>query len=312
MTPETRHVRTERPPEAALSPPAQRHAWLRALGPAEMPGQIALPDGLYRHLRTFKHDFFAATGLYQGPSGLVVLKLGRLAGLFGLPMTWLGRWLADRESANYLAAEGLPGIPRCLGRWGPTGLVHAFVEGHPLQPREPVDDGFFPRLADILDGLHRRHLAYVDLEKRENILVDEQGRPWLIDFQISWHHPPGGIDCRPLRGPQALRRLMPDVLARLLLSRLQQADRYHLLKHRRRHRPDTLSAEEFCASYRVGPAITLHRRIARPLTWLRRRALSRLTGRARSPRQEGPRFTPPARRVGPVECRPENETHAVG
>ncbi len=312
MTSPDRQLRISAPAETPSGSRARRHLWLRALGPAEMPEQIALPDGRYRHVRTFKHDFFAATGLYQGPSGLVVLKLGRLAGLFGFPMKWLGQWLADRESANYRAAEGLPGIPRCLGRWGPTGLVHAFVEGHPLQPRERVDDDFFPRLAAILDGLHRRDMAYVDLEKRENILVDDCGRPWLIDFQISWYHPPGGIDCRPLRGPQALRRLMPEGLARFLLARLQQADRYHLLKHRRRHRPDTLSAEEFCASYRVGTAITLHRRIARPLTWLRRRALSRLTGRPRSLRQDGPQFASPARRVGPVECCPENETHAVG
>ena len=151
-----------------------------------MPERITLRDGDYKHLRTWKHDFFAATGLYEGPSGRVVLKLGRTASLLGIPASWIGRLLCDRELDVYQAVDDLAGVPRCLGRWGQTGLVHIFVEGHPLQQREPVNDEFFPRIERLIGELHRRDIAYVDLEKRENILVDAEGRPCLIDFQISW------------------------------------------------------------------------------------------------------------------------------
>jgi hypothetical protein len=261
-----------------------KHAWLRALGRADLPARIRLADAEYTHTRTYKHDFFAATGLYGGPGGQIVLKVGRAAPLFGLPMSWLGRFLMQREEEIYRAAGDLPGVPRWLGRWGETGLIHAYVEGHPLQPRESVDELFFPRLAELLDELHRRHIAYVDLEKRENIIVDDDGRPHLIDFQISWYWP-AGTGCR-----QGLRRLIPEELGQFMLARLKEGDLYHLLKHRRRHEPEALTPEQRAASYRHGGLISLHRRLFRPLTLLRRRLLKFLTGRSRSAKQEGSEF----------------------
>jgi hypothetical protein len=271
-------------------PTPVRHAWLRALGADDMPGAFMLADGPYRHVRTYKHDFFAATGLYEGACGKVILKLGRTRTFLGLPLAWLGQWLADHETRMYGVADGVAGVPRCLGRLGRTGFVHAFVEGHPLQRHEPVPDDFFPRLESMLDALHARGMAYVDLEKRENILVGADGRPWLIDFQISYPGPQLDARWRRPPGPGALLRLLPVGWRRWLLQRFQQGDRYHALKHRRRHRPDTLSPEQVAASYQVGWAIRLHRRIARPMTLLRRSALKVLTGRWRSPKQDGPEF----------------------
>lgn len=264
-----------------------RHHWLRALGREEMPEQITLDDGQYSHLRTFKHDFFAATGLYEGPSGRVVLKIGRRVPAFGLPLAWIGRRLADREMELYRQVDDLAGVPKCLGRWSDTGFAHAYVEGHPLQRHEWVSDEFFGRLREMIDELHRRDIAYVDLEKRENILVDDDGRPCLIDFQISWQWPKSG----ERRG---FKRLVPDWMGRFILARLQNGDRYHLLKHQRRHRPDTLTPEQLEASRRGGLGITLHRLVARPLTLLRRRILKWLTGRSRSPKQDGPEFLNPS------------------
>lgn len=266
-----------------------RHAWLRALGARDLPGQIELADGAYQHVRTFKHDFFAATGLYEGPGGRIILKLGRTQSLLGLPMTWLGRWAADRETDLYQIAQGVSGIPACLGRVGPTGFAHAYVEGHPLQRGERVNDAFFPQLEQLLDALHARGMAYVDLEKRENILVGDDGRPWLIDFQISYPGP--GLDASiTRRGPGALHRRLPCGLRRLVLAKLQRADRYHLLKHWRRHRPDQLTPEQVAASYEIGILIRLHRLVSRPFTLIRRSALRLLTGRWRSAKQDGPEF----------------------
>lgn len=267
-----------------------RHSWLRALGRADMPAEIELPSGRYRHLRTFKHDFFAATGLYDGPEGRAVLKLGRSQSLLGIPMGWLGEWAADHEADLYRLAEGVPGIPKCLGRIGRTGFVHAFIEGHPLQRHEHVGDDFFPMLSRMLDELHGRGMAYVDLEKRENILVGADGRPWLIDFQISYPGPALDRQIDRRRGPGRLHRFIPRGLRQYLLARLQQADRYHLLKHQRRHRPDLLTEEELARSYAVGATIRLHRKLTRPFTLMRRQTLKILTGRSRSPKQDGPEF----------------------
>ncbi len=227
-----------------------------------MPQTVACRGGLYTLVETFKHDFFAATGLYRGPEGFAVLKVGRTNDFFSLPMGWVGRFLGRREIRLYEQAHDLSGVPRLIGPVGETGFLHEFVPGHPLGRREPVGDAFFEELLGLLRSLHDRHIAYVDLNKRENVLVGDDGKPYLIDFQISLLLPPVGWG-----------RLR---LLRWLLHRFQQADVYHCLKHKRRSRPDLLTPDEQRLVSRLSIWIRLHRWIARPLTQLRRRILRRL------------------------------------
>jgi hypothetical protein len=140
--------------------------------------------------------------------------------------------------------------------------MHAFVPGHPLGRREIVGDIFFDELLALVRALHARHVAYVDLNKRQNILVGDDGRPYLIDFQIALHWPPTGW-----------RRWQP---LRWLLAHFQHGDYYHCLKHKRRLRPDLLTADEAAVLRRLSPWIRLHRWLTRPLTDLRRRTLRHL------------------------------------
>ena len=234
--------------------------WLMALGRKDLPETAEIDLQTYRLIRCFKHDFFAATGLYEAQGGQrLILKLGRQAPLLFLPLRWIGRLLAHHEARLYALAQGLEGIPRFLGRWGPTGIAHEYVEGRPLLKDDHVDDAFFPRLRELLDQLHARQIAYVDLEKRENVLLGDDGRAYLIDFQISWHwHASRGGNLWPFRK---------------LLGMLQASDGYHLIKHWRRLRPDQLDWERIEASYRAPFWIRWHRLIFRPWTLLRRRIL---------------------------------------
>jgi hypothetical protein len=101
--------------------------------------------------------------------------------------------------------------------------------------------------------MHVRGIAYVDLHKRENIIVGDDGRPYLVDFQISF-------DATILR-----HRWMPGLHA--AFDQLCLGDMYHLEKHVRR--TDS-------AGY-LPPEIPLwlqfHRLIAVPFRQLRRRLL---------------------------------------
>ena len=72
--------------------------------------------------------------------------------------------------------------------------------------------------------MHGRGIAYVDLHKRENILVGVDGQPYLIDFQI-------GL-ALPAWWPANLE--MIEAVIRLA----QHNDTYHLAKHVARCRPD--------------------------------------------------------------------------
>lgn len=239
---------------------------MRALGRRELPDKIDLGGIEYRLLRTVKHDFFAATGFYENSSGQrVVLKISRTQDFAGIPMLWSGKLLSGRELRFYRKLDDLPNVPRLLGTVGETGFVHEYVPGRPLSRDKPVPDGFFRQLQDLLDELHRRGMAYVDTNKCQNILLGDDGRPHLIDFQISWD----------------LQELGNSWLNRLWVSHLQRSDLYHVLKHKRRMRPDELTPLEREQSQRQSLLLRLHRFVFKPYFRFRRRTFQRLreTGR---------------------------------
>jgi len=248
---------------------------LLALGRSDPPGSIDVEGNTYRFDRLFKHDFFAATALYVGPAGKVVLKLGRTADILGLPAEWIGRLLARREAWAYRLLADLEAVPEFLGRWGRTGIVHVFIEGQPLSPGLSLPDDFFERLKKAIEKLHDRGMAYVDLEKPENVLLGADGRPYLIDFQIAW----------TLTTNYKLQ--IPP--ARWVRDRLQEGDRYHLLKLHRRYRRDQLSDDDIARSYRKPPWVRFHRWLTAPFQRIRRRTLNRLD----ATRQSGERGTHP-------------------
>jgi hypothetical protein len=237
---------------------------LRALGKRDLPPQVFVAGRTYLHARTVKHDFYAATGFYvaaDDPHEQVVLKIGRTEEFAGVPLKWLGKWLCDREVRIYQALADLPNVPALLGRVGETGFVHLLAPGRPLARGLAVPDGFFAQLQELLAELHRRGIAYVDTNKQSNILLGDDGRPHLIDFQISW-------DERSL--PRSLKWF-----SRWWLRRMQREDLYHALKHKRRLRPDELTDAERSAS-RPSVLIRIHRAIIAPYKSLRRRTFARL------------------------------------
>jgi hypothetical protein len=239
---------------------------MRALGRAGLPRDFSLGGITYRLHRTVKHDFFAATAFYADASGkMVVLKISRTTDFAGVPLAWLGRWLCRREVRFYRKLADLPNVPDVLGTVGPTGFVHAYVPGRPLEKERPVPDGFFAELQQLLAQLHRRGLAYVDTNTPQNILLGDDGRPHLIDFQISYD----------------VSELGDWWLNRWWLRRLQHEDLYHVLKHKRRIRPDEMTPEETEHATRTSALIRLHRFVTKPYFALRRRTFKRLreTGR---------------------------------
>src|SRR5262245_32358171 len=234
---------------------------LRALGASEPPESIEIDGTPHQFIRVFKHDSWAATALYHGRRGLVVCKFHRQQSIAGLPMAWLGRVLAQRERTMLQRLADVPNVPALSGAVTIGGkpvsfaVAHEYLSGHPLGPHERVDDAFFPRLQALLAELHRRDLAYVDLHKRENILVGNDGQPYLIDFQIGFALADWWL-ARPFLG-------------RPLLRLLQRSDLYHLQKHIARLRSDQLASTDVSRPW----WIDLHRLVARPFRALRRRFL---------------------------------------
>lgn len=235
---------------------------MRAMGKSDPPETLAIDGLTWRRTKIVKHDFFAATAFYHQPqtNRRAVLKISRSLDFAGVPLAWLGRWLCRRELRFYRALADLPNIPAILATVGQTGFVHDYVPGRPLSRDRPVPDGFFDQLQELLAEMHRRNLAYVDTNKPENILLGDDGRPHLIDFQIS-------VD---------LTDFGDNRLTRWVLRHFQQADFYHVLKHKKRLRRDEITPAELEAVTRRSPLIRLHRWVFKPYFRFRRRTFERL------------------------------------
>jgi RIO-like serine/threonine protein kinase len=239
---------------------------MRALGRRNLPETLLIVGAPWRLIRTHKHDFWAVTGFYENGSGKrAVLKMGRTEPFCGVPLEWTGRFLCRRELHFYQRLADLPSVPKVMGRVGATGFVHEYAAGEPLSRDRRVPDGFFDRLRDLMDELHRRGLAYIDANKPQNILLGDDGKPVLIDFQISF-------DVRELRN---------SFIARWLLQRMHRADIYHVLKHKKRMRPDEMTDDDWRRFRERSTMIRVHRFLTKPYFKFRRTTFKRLreTGR---------------------------------
>ena len=241
--------------------------FLHALGRPALPPRVSAGGRELVIEQFVKHDFYAATGFYRDAvtGERAVVKLARTEPLLGLPMSWLGGLICRREVGFYRRLADLPCVPALLGRVGRTGFAHAYVAGRPLENGVAVPDAFFAELFAIIDTLAARGIAVVDTHKPENILLGDDGHPHLIDFQISY-------DTRWLFG------LWP---ARVLLRVFVNSDRYHVLKHKLRLRPDqTTDAERAAVQKRTWPN-RLHRWLSRPYILIRRRLFAHLRAAGR-------------------------------
>jgi hypothetical protein len=215
----------------------------------------------YRLEKVLKHDFFAVTARYRGPEGRpVCLKHYHTEPWLGVPLDWAGRMMADREIRHYRLLQDTGGVPQLIGRVGRSALAHAWVEGNDLlDQKDRLADDFFDRLEALVRAIHARSMAYVDMNKPDNVLVTSDGRPVLIDFQISWAP-------RPSRGPVG-------AIKRRLLAMFQEADLYHVRKLKRNYRGDLMTPEERAASKRPPWFLRIHRVFGAPLRDLRRKFL---------------------------------------
>ncbi len=99
----------------------------------------------------------------------------------------VGRFLVRRESAAYIAAGEIDGLPRFLGRVGPYGLATAWIDARPLAEcsRDEVPEDLFDRLATLVDALHRRGVALADLHHRD-VLIGRTGAVHVVDLATAW------------------------------------------------------------------------------------------------------------------------------
>lgn len=217
-----------------------------------------------------KEDRYARSTLLRDPGGrLLVLKESVMRLPPGVRVAPLAAALARHEADLYEHLAGLRGIPLLVDRPAPDSFLRHWVPGTTVREAATLRDGFFDELEEVLLGVHGRGVAYVDLAKEENVLVDEGGAPWLVDFQVSVAR----------RGP-----------LRPLVSFLQREDLYHVSKMRLRRRPDEARPEDRERIRKRSGLSRLHRAtVKKAYNLLTRYVVKRWSGAGEGRTPEGPR-----------------------
>ena len=161
----------------------------------------------------------------------------------------VGRLVIARETRAYRALGAVEGLPRFAGRIDAHALAIEHVAAVPLAfAPERTRDGAqkLHQLRAIVDRLHAAGVVHCDLRGRDNVLVDREGRLWVVDLASAIRLRPGG----------AAHRLLFDLL--------RQIDHAALLKWKSIVEAGPLTEDEqrLARRFRALRPFWLHRRRA--------------------------------------------------
>ena len=154
----------------------------------------------------------------------------------------VARWLMRREARALTELEDVNGVPQ-VARLDRDTLLRTHIDGAPMQSARPTELRYFNAAMRMLRRLHRAGVTHNDLAKEPNILVQTDGSPAFIDFQLA--------SCRPQRGR--------------LFRLLAREDIRHLLKHKRTYCPDALTRRERAILETPSVPARIHRRTIKPV-----------------------------------------------
>jgi hypothetical protein len=137
----------------------------------------------------------------------------------------LGVTATSLEARALRALEGIQGVPQFRGRPDRFSVLMTYLTADRatrLDPRVNGNREFVEDLARIVREMHARGVVHLDLKHRSNVLVGEDGRPVVIDFESALTFDPkrwyNRLLLRPLRKLDELallnwkRRLCPAML----------------------------------------------------------------------------------------------------
>ncbi|UCF86090.1 MAG: hypothetical protein JSV50_10785 [Desulfobacteraceae bacterium] len=99
-----------------------------------------------------------------------------------------GRFLVWREERAYKKLKDIRGVPNSFRVIDGLALVMERIPGRDLKKlkREmPIPGSFFDELKNLVDDFHKKGIAHCDLKKATNILMGNDGLPYIIDWGAS-------------------------------------------------------------------------------------------------------------------------------
>lgn len=153
-------------------------------------GECGVPDDRAALYRQAEHYFRRGGAtepnvvlLRQGGQPMVLKDYGAADGAFA---RWLGPLLIRREAQALQRLQAIQGIPRLIQRVDRRALLMAYVDARPWSRQRPAAESY-DLLDELVTAMHARGVAHCDLRAPSNILVDDEGRPYLVDFVARVH-----------------------------------------------------------------------------------------------------------------------------
>ena len=98
---------------------------------------------------------------------------------------WFGRLIAPvliwREASALRRLAGITGIPQLYRQLDARGVLIEYLPATPWPQASPPDVAY-ERLEALIARMHERGVAHCDLRAPSNMLVDDQGTPYIVDF----------------------------------------------------------------------------------------------------------------------------------
>jgi hypothetical protein len=141
----------------------------------------------------------------------------------------LGVTATALEARALQALDGIEGVPQFRGRPDRFSVLMTYITARRANPRDPGVQGnseFVHDLERVVREMHGRGVVHLDLKHRSNVLVSEDGRAVVIDFE------------------SALTFNTERWYGRLALWALRKLDELALLNWKRRLCPGVLSEQE--------------------------------------------------------------------
>ena len=152
----------------------------------------------------------------------------------------IGRILVWREKRAYGKLKGIKGVPTLYRIIDGLALVLEAIPGKNIESREAVaklSDSFFEELRRLVENIHKHGLAHCDLKRAPNIILGDDGKPYIVDWAASIS--------------RSEFRFFPLYY---LYEKFIQDDLNAIIKIRLKHCPKSVSPEEINQYTRRSPA----------------------------------------------------------
>ena len=150
----------------------------------------------------------------------------------------LGSILARRESKALRCLSSVDGVPLLIGRRGSRALIMEWFSAVPFKTLQR-DTEFWKRyfivLEQTLAAIHQSGVAHCDLRSLNNVLVNEGGEVFIVDF----------VAC-------CFKGRRWNLLSHAVFRRFCRADRDAVLKLKQQVAPELLSDEQWNRLKHVG------------------------------------------------------------